>query len=98
MERQAQLAVGTQVIVQSRESDPNSLYENFRKRGAIDFTSSGDPLQADEWIVHIENIYETRQCTRRQRVALAASMFLDITDTWWKSVRPPYRTMADNVA
>ena len=78
-----------------RESDPNSLYEKFRKRGAIEFTGLEDSLTADEWIVHTENVFETMQCTGGQKVALATSMFRDITDTWWKSVRPPFRTIAN---
>lgn len=77
MERQAQLVVGTQVVVQSKDSDPNSLYEKFRKRGALEFIGSEDPLQVGEWIVHAENIYEKLWCTGRQRVALVASMFLN---------------------
>ena len=98
MERQVELAIGTHVVVQSKETDPNTQCEKCRKRGAIEFTANDDPLQAYEWIVHTQNIYETLQCTKRQRVALAALMFLDIVDTWWTSVRPPYRTIADNVA
>ncbi|XXG85373.1 hypothetical protein AAC387_Pa11g0460 [Persea americana] len=57
-ERQAQPVVGTKVVVQSRESDPNSLYQKFRKRVAIEFKIEG-PLQANEWIVHTENVYLT---------------------------------------
>lgn len=34
----------------------------------------------------------------KTRASLAASMFRDITDTWWKSVHPPNRTIADNEA
>lgn len=52
MERQVELAIGTHVVVQSRETDPNTLSEKCRKRGAIEFTANDDPLQADEWIVH----------------------------------------------
>ena len=80
---------------QPRDSDPNSLYEKFRKWGAIEFTGLEDPLTADEWIVHTKNVFDTLQCTCRQKVALATSMLRDVTDTWWKSVRPPLRTIAD---
>ena len=44
---------------QPRESDPNSLYEKFRKRGAIEFTGLEDPLTTDERIAHTENVFET---------------------------------------
>lgn len=58
IERQAQPAVGTQVVAQQRENEPSSLYELFRKMGVIEFTGSEDPLQADNWIMHIENVFE----------------------------------------
>lgn len=83
---------------QPRESDPNSLYEKFRKQGAIEFTSLEGPLQADEWLAHTESVYETIECTGRQMVASAASMLRDIPDTWWRSVRISYRTIANEDA
>ena len=67
--------------VQPTENDPISLYEKFRKQGAIEFTGLEGPLIADEWIVHTENVFETMKCTGRQKVTLVASMFKDVTDT-----------------
>lgn len=83
---------------QRRGSYPNSLYEKFRKRGDIDFIGLEDPLQANEWLVHMENVYETMERVGRQKVALVPSKFRDIVDTWRKSVRPPYKTIADEDA
>ena len=55
--------VGTQVVIQSKEKDPNVLYEQFRKRGAIEFRSTEDVLKADEWLEHIEVVFGTVTCT-----------------------------------
>ena len=38
--------VGTQVVVQSKENDPNVLYEQFRKRGATEIYGTEDVLKA----------------------------------------------------
>ncbi|XXG76933.1 hypothetical protein AAC387_Pa08g1191 [Persea americana] len=53
---------------------------------------------ADEWVVYTKNVYETLQCTGWQKVALVASMFKDIADFWWKTVRPSNRRMVEDVA
>ena len=76
-----------QLAVQQRDRDPNVLFERFRKRGPKDFTGQEDPLTADDWLVHTENIFDLFQCTGRQRVYLAASMFTGLADIWWKTVR-----------
>ena len=68
---------------------------SLKSGGAIEFTGLEDYLIADEWIMHIENVFKTMQCTSRQKVALAASMFRDIANTWWKSVCLSYRTIAE---
>ena len=39
--------VETQVVVQHKEKDPNVLYEQFKKRGAIEFYGTEDVMQVD---------------------------------------------------
>ncbi|XXG82765.1 hypothetical protein AAC387_Pa10g0657 [Persea americana] len=79
---------GAQFVFNNRGHDPNDLYERFRKRGPKEFTGQEDPLAADDRLEYTENIYEIFQCTGKQRVDLAASI-------WWKTVKAEYRTMAD---
>ncbi|XXG85952.1 hypothetical protein AAC387_Pa11g0946 [Persea americana] len=78
--------VGTQVVIQSKEKDPNVLYEQFRKRGATEFRGTEDVLKADEWLEHIEDVFGTVTCTQKQKVALISSMLREVAKTWWKSV------------
>ena len=86
---------GAQFVFNNRGHDPNDLYERFRKRGPKEFTGQEDPLAADDWLEYMENIYEIFQCTGKQRVDLAASMFTGLADIWWKTVKAEYRTMPD---
>ena len=82
---------GAQFVFNNRGHDPNDLYERFRKRGPKEFTGQEDPLAADDWLEYTENIYEIFQCTGKQRVDLAASMFTGLADIWWKTVKAEYR-------
>ncbi|WP_193450495.1 retrotransposon gag family protein [Streptomyces plicatus] len=86
------------IVINQREHDPNALFEKFRKRGPKEFYGTEDPLTADDWLAHTENIFEVFQCTGGQRVQLASSLFTGLADIWWKTVREEYRLMADGVA
>ena len=85
--------LGPQIVINNREHDPNALFEKFRKRGPKEFTGHEEPLAADDWLEHTENIFEVFRCTGRQQVQLTASMFTGLADIWWKTVRAEYRTM-----
>ena len=74
--------VGTQVVVQSKEKDPNVLYEQFRKRGATKFYGTKNVMKADEWLEHIEDVFGIIVCTHRQRVLLAFSMLWEVATIW----------------
>ena len=73
-------------MVQSKEKDPNVLYKQFRKRGAIEFRGTEDVLKADEWLEHIEDVFGTVICTQKQKVSLISSMLREVAKTWRKSV------------
>ena len=45
MANQAQPNMGTQVVIQSKEHDPNTLYEKFWKRGATEFEGKENAIQ-----------------------------------------------------
>ena len=53
------------MVVQSKEKDPNILFEQFRKREATEFHGTEDVLQADEWIQHTEDVFDTIVCTQK---------------------------------
>ncbi|XXG69580.1 hypothetical protein AAC387_Pa06g2404 [Persea americana] len=83
---QPSTTVGTQVVIQSKEKDPNVLYEQFRKRGATEFHGTEDVLKADEWLEHIEDVFGTVTCSQKQKVSLISSMLREVAKTWWKIV------------
>ena len=85
--------VGPRVVIQSGKNDLNTLYEKFRKRGATEFHGKEEALQADEWLEHTCDVFETVICDNKQRVVLAASMLCGVDMDWWKSVRDAYKTM-----
>ena len=62
---QPPISVITQVVVQSKENDPNILYEQFRKRGATEFRGIEDVLKADEWLEHIKAVFGIVTCTQK---------------------------------
>ena len=79
----------------NRANDPNVLYERYRKRDPKESLGTENPLSADDWLEHTENIFEIFTCTCRERVQLAASMFTRLADIWWKTVRPAYAAVVD---
>lgn len=42
--------LGTQVVIQSKDNEPNALYEKFQKRGATKFHGNEDAIETDEWL------------------------------------------------
>ena len=89
---------GTQIVFNNRGTNPNDLFERFQKRGPKEFTGQEDPLAADDWLEHMENIFEVFRCTGRQQVQLTSSMFNGLEDIWWKMVKAEYRIVADTEA
>ena len=89
--------VGIQVVIQSKEKDPNVLYEQFRKREATEFRGTKDVLKANEWLEHIEDVFGTVTCSQKQKVSLIASMLREVAKTWWKSVSDTISKMPEVV-
>ena len=50
-------------------------------------------MQADEWLDHIEDVFETVVCTQKQKVLLTSTMFRGGANTWWKSVKGKFQAM-----
>ena len=46
-----------QVNVPTRVTDPNDMYDKFKKRNPPAFYGNEDPLDADEWVVKVEKIF-----------------------------------------
>ena len=82
--------MGPRIVINNRDNDLNVLFERFRKRGPKEFTGKEDPLTVDDWLAHTKNISHLFQCTGRQQVHLAASMFIGLADIWWKTLKDDY--------
>ena len=90
--------LGTNIVINNREHDPNLLFERFRKRGPKEFSGTEDPLAADDWLVNTEKIFDVFLCTGRQKVHLTASLFYGLADSWWQTVKEPFQRMANETA
>ena len=74
------------------------MFERFRKRGPKEFSGQEDPLDANDWLVNTEKIFDVFTCMGIQKVNLTASLFYGLADTWWQTIKEPYQTMADATA
>ena len=90
--------MGPQIVINNHDNDPNVLFVRFRKRRPKGFTRKEDPLTAEDWLAHTKNIFDLFQCTGRQQVHLAASMFTGLTDIWWKTLKDGYQNIANDTA
>lgn len=52
---------------------------------------------ADEWMVQVEKIFKVFECTRQQKVQLAAFMFRSVANTWWHTIKATYIDLPDDV-
>ena len=50
-------------------------------------------IRADEWPDHIEDVFGTVVCTRKQTVVLTSTMFRGGANTWGKSAKDKFRAM-----
>lgn len=81
MQRQPQVGPQPQVAIALRQRGPNDLYDKFKKRGLLEFTSTMDHTHADEWMVRVEKIFKVFQCIGREQVRLAIFMFRNVAET-----------------
>ena len=89
---------GTNIVTNNRDHDPNLLFERFRKRVPKEFSGQEDPLHADDWLANTEKIFDVFTCTGWQKVHLTASLFHELVDTWWQTVKESYLTIANEGA
>ena len=81
------------MVIQSKDKNPNTLNEKSRKRGATEFQEKEDAIQADEWLEHIGDVFETVICDNKQRVVLTTSMLQGVANVRWKSMSDSYKVM-----
>ena len=69
-----------QVSMLACVTDPNDMYDKFKKRNPPAFYGNEDPLDVDEWVVQVEKIFQVFQCTNKEKVQLAAYLFRGVVE------------------
>ena len=76
-----------QAGIAGRQEDPSNLHR-FRAHHPPTFTGGGDPIVADHWFMHIENVLEAMEITSdTTRIRLAAFQLESEARVWWRWVR-----------
>ena len=76
-----------QASIVGSQGGPSNL-QRFRAHHPPTFTGGGDPMVADHWFMHIENVLEAMEITSdTTRIRLAAFQLEGEARVWWRWVR-----------
>ncbi|KAJ9536306.1 hypothetical protein OSB04_un000515 [Centaurea solstitialis] len=64
--------------------------ERFHKQKPRTFTSAITPVEAEDWISHLEKIFRVLGCSFRVRVELAAYKLEGDANRWWQAWKQSY--------
>lgn len=67
--------------------DIHKWLTRFQKQNPRSFSSGSTPMEAQNWINHIEKIFEVLGVTNEFKARLAAYKLEDDAQTWWDSVK-----------
>lgn len=70
---------------QTRPND--NLMKRFRELGPEKYDGTGDADKAEQWIQHLEDIYEVLECTEIEKRRLAAFQLAGDARNWWGLVK-----------
>jgi hypothetical protein len=51
----------------------------------LTFSSSSDPLHADDWLKSVEKMHNIAQCTNREKLFYASGRLTGPAADWWES-------------
>nr|GEX78484.1 hypothetical protein [Tanacetum cinerariifolium] len=63
------------------------LLERFQKQKPNSFSGEPTPIDAENWIAHLEKIFEVLECTENQQVRLAIHKLEGDARRWWKTLK-----------
>ncbi|GAB2285598.1 hypothetical protein Dimus_020042, partial [Dionaea muscipula] len=66
------------------------LIDKFLRMNPPKFYGSPDALEAEDWMLGMENILEVFECTEAQKVMMAGYMMQGPAEHWWRSVKSEY--------
>ncbi|PWA48134.1 hypothetical protein CTI12_AA493130 [Artemisia annua] len=82
--RQAHLAAGSS---KDAAPTPPGWLEKFGKQKPKSFSSANSPVDAENWIAHIEKIFDVLGCADEYKARLASYKLEGDALSWWKSYK-----------
>ena len=75
-------------------------FEKLIKLGAVPFSGTLDPTEAESWLESTERVFDLMQCTPEERFDYAVFLLQGDAYSWWKTVphsrvQPPVLTWED---
>ncbi|KAH9705011.1 Endonuclease [Citrus sinensis] len=59
--------------------------ERVRSLGAKSFNGSGDPPEAESWLIKLERIFDVMRCSEEDRLSFATFLLEDRAYHWWQT-------------
>jgi hypothetical protein len=72
---------------QQHQLPPREKHREFMSHKPPTFSSSPNPLQADDWLKSVEKMLNIAQCTDREKVLYASGHLIGPTADWWDAYR-----------
>jgi hypothetical protein len=69
----------------SPPAPPRDKHREFMSHKPATFSSSPDPLHADDWLKSMEKMLNIAQCSDREKVLYASSRLTGLAADWWDS-------------
>ncbi|XP_049357231.1 uncharacterized protein LOC125821912 [Solanum verrucosum] len=67
--------------------DPNVInFEKMRKMGGVEFKGTVDPTDVEQWLEHMESVFEQLECSDVAKFKYAISLLQKDAHDWWVSV------------
>nr|GFB10390.1 zinc finger, CCHC-type, retrotransposon Gag domain protein [Tanacetum cinerariifolium] len=73
------------VIILEGEMDTSVWIERFTKLKPLAFRSAATPAKAEDWITHMEKLFQVLGCPGNFKTRLAAFKLEDDALSWWKA-------------
>lgn len=65
--------------------DGSDVYELFYRMGPPEFMGTSDPIEAENWIIHLEKIFVFMECSFEKKVSLATFILKGEAEHWWRA-------------
>ncbi|KAD5317905.1 hypothetical protein E3N88_17851 [Mikania micrantha] len=78
---------GAETHIYNTTSEIHDWLTRFQKQKPRSFSSAPDPMDACNWIMHIEKIFEVLGVEEHYKVRLAAYKLEDDAQSWWRGIK-----------